>query len=67
MSTPGVEFPSITVDLVREYLKKDLSVAISCLNAIQSDPDCMEMLAVFLTGRWQNDQSSKSRVHNDQN
>lgn len=62
--TPGVG-AAITVDLVREYLKRDLSVAISCLNAIHSDPDLMESMAVFMAGRWQNDQNRMAAAANE--
>lgn len=57
---PGTAVPSITPELVKEYLRKDLSVAISCLNAIQSDPDLLDHLATFMAGRWQNVQNSKA-------
>lgn len=56
----GAAVPPITPELVKEYLRKDLSVAISCLNAIQSDPDLMDSLAHFMAGRWNNVQSSKA-------
>jgi len=49
----------VTVETVREYLNKDLSVAIQCLNAIQSDPDLMETMAHWMHGRWMNAQNSQ--------
>lgn len=55
-STPGVETPKLTQELIVKYLNRDLSVAISCLTAIQSDPDLMESLATFMLGRVQNSQ-----------
>jgi len=59
-SAQGVENPSITPELVRQYLNKDLSVAISCLTAIQSDPDLLDNLAAFMAGRWANAQNAKA-------
>lgn len=56
----GATVPPITPELVKEYLTKDLSVAISCLVAIQSDPELLDYLAVFMTGRWQNVQNAKA-------
>lgn len=44
----------ITQQAVKQYLVKDLSIAISCLNAIQSDPDLLEHLAQFMHGRFVN-------------
>jgi len=58
--TLGVDAPSITPELVKEYLKKDLAVAVSCLNAMLSDPDLLEYLATFMAGRWNNVQNSKA-------
>lgn len=58
--TPGVEEAlqqAINPTLVKDYLTKDLSVAIACLNAIQSDPDLLDHMAHFMAGRWQNAQS----------
>lgn len=43
-----------TVEKVLEYLKKDLSVAIACLNAMYSDPDLLHSLAIWMHGRWTN-------------
>lgn len=45
---------AITFETVRGYLKKDLSVSVSCLNAILSDPDLLDQVAHFMHGRWQN-------------
>jgi hypothetical protein len=50
----GAESESLTVETVKKYLTKDLSIAISCLNAIQSDPDLLEHLAHFMHGRFVN-------------
>jgi len=57
VATPGVETPSkspISIDQVEAYLKKDLSVAVSCLDAIYRDPDLLRSMAVFLHGRYMN-------------
>lgn len=45
---------AITFETVRNYLKKDLSIALSCMNAIMSDPDLLDSVAHFMHGRWQN-------------
>jgi len=36
---------------VKEWLKRDLSVAISCLNALYSDPDLLDHMSDFMYGR----------------
>jgi len=59
-SAQGAEIPNITPELVRQYLNRDLSVAISCLQAIQSDPDLLDNLSAFMAGRWQNEQNKKA-------
>lgn len=46
--------PEITQSLVKQYLITDLSKAIACLNAIQSDPDLLDNLAHFMHGRFIN-------------
>lgn len=57
---PGAELPippsveEMTQDQIKSWLKKDLAVAISCLNAIHSDPDMLESLAAFMLGRVKN-------------
>jgi len=56
-ATPGVDdaiSQAINPTRVKEYLTKDLSIAISCLNAIQSDPDLLDHIAHFMAGRWAN-------------
>lgn len=50
-----------SVGTITEYLKKDLSVAISCLTAIQSDQDLMNHLAQFMHGRFINALEAKKR------
>lgn len=50
----AAEPTDISVNTITEYLKKDLSIAISCLNAIQSDPDLINHLAQFMHGRFIN-------------
>lgn len=44
----------VTVETTKEWLKKDLGIAITCLNAMYTDPDLLENLAEFLHGRWMN-------------
>jgi len=56
--TPTLEIPD--VPKVVEWLNRDLSVAISCLSAIQSDPDLLNSLAVFMQGRLINSQLDKT-------
>lgn len=56
----GAGLPPITPTLVKEFLRKDLSVAIACLQAIASDPDLLDSLSHFMAGRWHNNQNSKA-------
>lgn len=49
-TTQGV----VTAQQVQDYLKKDLSVAIRCLDAIHSDPDLLAHLSQFMAGRINN-------------
>lgn len=56
---PGAAVPEITTEKVTEYLKHDLSVAISCLTAIQSDPDLLQHMAIFMHGRMTNHQNKQ--------
>jgi len=44
----------LTLDQVEKYLVKDIAVAISCLSAIQSDPDLLRSMAAFMLGRLEN-------------
>jgi len=59
---PGAkaETPVYTVETVEKYLIKDISVAISCLNAIQSDPDLLRYMATFMLGRMTNHQAHEN-------
>lgn len=43
-----------TVTQVNEWLKADLGRAIACLNALYSDPDLLQAMAVFMHGRFVN-------------
>lgn len=60
VQVPGTEdatqaaVSTIDVETVTEYLKKDLAVAISCLNALYSDPDLLNHMAHFMHGRFAN-------------
>lgn len=59
---PGAEeamLDAMNPTLVKEYLKKDLSVAVACLNAILTDEDLLNHMATFMAGRWQNAQTAK--------
>jgi len=60
IEAPGAE---ITVQKVEEYLKKDLSVALSCLHAIYSDPDLLRYMAIFMRGRQLNFEQSQKLKH----
>jgi len=51
--------------MIRQYLIKDLSVAIACLNAIASDPDLLEQVAHFIAGRYSNAQNAKANGHSN--
>lgn len=66
-SAPGVDdatAEAVTVEGVKGYLKKDLSLALGCINAILSDEDLLENLAHFMHGRFQNHLHEKSRKPN---
>lgn len=57
-SAQGVDEP-ITVKTIEGYLKKDLQVAISCLEAMHSDPDLLRAMADFMHGRYLNNLNKK--------
>lgn len=67
VQTPGVEdattaaLGTVDVQTVTSYLKKDLQVAISCLNAIYSDPDLLSHMAHFMHGRFTNAQHKEAQ------
>lgn len=44
---------------IKEWLKHDLGAAISCLNAIYSDPPMLDSLAEFMYGRFSNAKAEK--------
>lgn len=50
---------SVDLAQVTKWLRHDISVAITCLNAIQSDPDLMDHVARFMYGRLQNMEQAK--------
>lgn len=45
---------SLDAKTIASYLKKDLEVAIGCLNALHSDPDLLMAMATFMQGRMEN-------------
>lgn len=55
----------MSADVYLQMLKRDLPVAIGCLNAIYSDPEMMANLAAFMFGRWANAQNAKANAHSD--
>lgn len=59
VKAPGAEAP-VTLQDVKTWLKKDIAVAVSCLNAIHTDPDLQEHIASFMFGRLQNAQQKKA-------
>jgi len=44
----------ISVGTIEGYLKKDLSIALNCLDAIYRDPDLLRSMAEFMHGRFMN-------------
>lgn len=63
VDAPGAstESQAPSVGTIVEYLVKDLSVAIACLTAIQSDQDLLSHLAQFMHGRFVNSLEEKKR------
>lgn len=49
-----VESSEINLATVEKWLKNDLAKAISCLNAIYSDPDLLRSVSTFMLGRMNN-------------
>lgn len=45
---------SLTREQVHEFLKKDLQVAINCLDAIYRDQDLLNAMTDFMFGRFKN-------------
>lgn len=43
-----------TVDQIQDLLKRDLNVAIRCLDAVYKDPDLLRQMAIFMHGRLEN-------------
>jgi len=58
-SAQGVE--SVDLAKVQEWMKRDISFAISLLNAIYSDPDLMESVAHFMLGRLNNSKNKPTQ------
>lgn len=52
----------VTVEQVKKYLVKDVSIALSCLDAIASDPDLLDVIAHFMHGRYMNNLAAKSKA-----
>lgn len=57
----------ITLVTIKKWLKHDLSAAVSCLNAIQTDPDLLDSVAMFMFGRFQNDMNKKKAEQDQMN
>lgn len=55
----GAELPLLTQADVVRMLKRDLPMAINCLDAIYSDPDMLESLATFMYGRYMNNRNKQ--------
>ena len=51
---PGSEMPVMSIAQIRDFLKKDLQVAINCLDCIYRDQDLLEAMAAFMQGRMEN-------------
>jgi len=51
--------PVLDKATIEKWLLKDISVAITCLEAIAKDPDMMSMMAEWMLGRLQNQQNAK--------
>jgi len=60
--TNGQEKVVFDLDTTRKYLRRDLAGAIALLNAIHSDPDLIEQMAVFMYGRLTNHQAKQMHV-----
>lgn len=60
----GAVTPS--VETVKEWLKNDIARSLSCLNAIYSDPDLLEHIAVFMRGRLENHREQERIKSNPQ-
>lgn len=55
----GDDSQEITREKIKKWLTHDLGAAISCLNAIQSDPDLLDAMVTFMFGRFKNEQQRK--------
>lgn len=56
----GAGSAEFTPAVVEGLLKKDLGIAMTCLDAILSDPDLLQYMAVFMHGRMLNFHQSKT-------
>jgi len=61
----GAAYQEVTQEGIRIFLERDITVACSCLNAIQNDQDLLDMIAQFMYGRYVNSQEALKRVHNE--
>lgn len=52
---------ALSLDTIQDFLRKDLSIAISCLNAIHTDPDLLAHMAAFMHGRMINNLNAKAQ------
>jgi len=59
---PGAE---VTPEQIKQYLQKDLSIALACLHAIYSDPDLLRLLADFMHGRQVNYINAEKAAHQE--
>lgn len=61
-SAQGADTQEVQVPQVKEWLKRDLSLALHVLEAVYSDPDLMDQVAVFMAGRIQNAKNRKAQA-----
>lgn len=54
-ATQGAAAPQIDVKTIEGYLKKDLSIALNCLDAIYRDQELLRYMAEFMHGRFTNE------------
>jgi len=58
-SSQAGQFENITIDQVKKWLALDLGSAAMSINAILSDPDILNQVAMFLHGKFENEQARK--------
>lgn len=62
----NTEKVEVTLDVVKKWLRHDLGAAISCLNAIQTDPALMDAVAEFMYGRFINSVNKQENLFKDE-